>query len=115
MVKRLKDGTILRGRYRLNNIVGQGGMGNVYQAEDLRLPGRLCAIKEVQPELDATQEMREQEQAQFLREASLLARLDHPNLPKVSDFFTEYRVLATCSTAPTTGELNVWVLKAGGK
>ena len=33
----------------------------------------------------------------------------------VSDFFTEYRVLATCSTAPTTGELNVWVLKAGGK
>jgi serine/threonine-protein kinase len=88
-VQRLKDGTILRGRYRLNNIEGQGGMGNVYQAEDLRLPGRLCAIKEVQPEPNATQEMREQEQAQFLREASLLARLDHPNLPKVSDFFTE--------------------------
>jgi serine/threonine-protein kinase len=88
-VQRLKDGTILRGRYRLNNIEGQGGMGNVYQAEDLRLPGRLCAIKEVQPELNAAQEMREQEQAQFLREASLLARLDHPNLPKVSDFFTE--------------------------
>jgi serine/threonine protein kinase len=89
MVQRLKDGTILRGRYRLNNIEGQGGMGNVYQAEDLRLPGRLCAIKEVQPELNATQEMREQEQAQFLGEASFLARLDHPNLPKVSDFFTE--------------------------
>lgn len=88
-MQRLKDGTILRGRYRLNNIEGQGGMGNVYQAEDLRLPGRLCAIKEVQPEPNATQEMREQEQAQFLREASLLARLDHPNLPKVSDFFTE--------------------------
>lgn len=88
-MQRLKDGTILRGRYRLNNIEGQGGMGNVYQAEDLRLPGRLCAIKEVQPELNATQELREQEQAQFLREASLLARLDHPNLPKVSDFFTE--------------------------
>lgn len=88
-MQRLKDGTILRGRYRLNNIEGQGGMGNVYQAEDLRLPGRLCAIKEVQPERNATQEMREQEQAQFLREASLLARLDHPNLPKVSDFFTE--------------------------
>lgn len=89
MVQRLKDGTILRGRYRLNNIVGQGGMGNVYRAEDLRLPGRLCAIKEVQPEANATPETREQEQAQFLREASLLARLDHPNLPKVSDFFTE--------------------------
>ena len=89
MIKRLKDGTILRGRYRVNNIVGQGGMGNVYQAEDLRLPGRLCAIKEVQPEPNATADIRKQEQAQFLREASLLARLDHPNLPKVSDFFTE--------------------------
>jgi serine/threonine protein kinase len=89
MIHRLKDGTILRGRYRLNNIVGQGGMGNVYQAEDLRLPGRLCAIKEVQPEPNASTEIRKQEQAQFLREASLLARLDHPNLPKVSDFFTE--------------------------
>ncbi len=89
MIQRLKDGTILRGRYRVNNIVGQGGMGNVYQAEDLRLPGRLCAIKEVQPEPNATADVRKQEQAQFLREASLLARLDHPNLPKVSDFFTE--------------------------
>ncbi|GMQ77888.1 MAG: hypothetical protein BMS9Abin02_0379 [Anaerolineae bacterium] len=88
-MQRLKDGTILRGRYHLNNIEGQGGMGNVYQAEDLRLPGRLCAVKEVQPEPNATQEMREQERAQFLREASFLARLDHPNLPKVSDFFTE--------------------------
>ncbi len=89
MIQRLKDGTILRGRYRLNNIVGQGGMGNVYEAEDLRLPGRLCAVKEVQPKLEASQEIREQEHAQFLSEASLLARLDHPNLPKVSDFFTE--------------------------
>ena len=61
----------------------------MYRAEDLRLPGRLCAIKEVKPEATATPEMRKQEQSQFLREASLLAQLDHPNLPKVSDFFTD--------------------------
>ncbi|MCI0580997.1 MAG: serine/threonine protein kinase [Chloroflexi bacterium] len=64
-------------------------MGNVYRAEDLRLPGRLCAIKEVRPEPGASPEIRRQAQSQFLREASLLAQLDHPNLPKVSDFFTE--------------------------
>jgi serine/threonine-protein kinase len=64
-------------------------MGCVYKAEDLRLPGRLCAIKEVQPELGISAEDRAQLHDQFLTEASILAQLDHPNLPKVSDFFTD--------------------------
>ncbi len=81
--------TILRQRYRLTKIVGQGGMGHVYRAEDLRLPGRLCAIKSLPPDPMATPEMREQAHRQFLKEASILAQLDHPNLPKVSDFFSE--------------------------
>jgi serine/threonine protein kinase len=89
MIGKIEIGTVLRDRYRLKAVVGHGGMGNVYQAEDLRLPGRLCAIKEVQPEANASPEARRQEHNQFLREASLLAQLDHPNLPKVSDFFAE--------------------------
>jgi serine/threonine-protein kinase len=64
-------------------------MGSIYRAEDLRLPGRLCAVKEVQPEAGTSLEVQEQAQEQFLQEASILARLDHPNLPKVSDFFQE--------------------------
>jgi serine/threonine-protein kinase len=64
-------------------------MGYVYRAEDLRLPGRLCAIKEVRPDPLATETMRLQAQTQFLQEASILAQLDHPNLPKVSDFFSD--------------------------
>jgi serine/threonine-protein kinase len=88
-MQRLEQGIILRERYRITNIEGQGGMGNVYRAEDVRLPGRLCAIKEVQPESYASPDLLKQEQAQFLREASLLAQLDHPNLPKVSDFFAQ--------------------------
>ena len=64
-------------------------MGSVYRAEDLRLPGRLCAIKEVQPDPSASAELQEQAQEQFLQEASILAQLDHPNLPKVSDYFSE--------------------------
>lgn len=83
------DGTVLRDRYRLTTVVGQGGMGNVYRAEDLRLPGRLCAIKEVRPDPHLTPELRTQAHQQFLQEASILAQLDHPNLPKVSDFFSD--------------------------
>ena len=89
MFEPLSPGTILWSRYRVVQLVGRGGMGAIYQAEDLRLEGRLCAIKEVIPELGATLERREQLQAQFYREATILARLDHPNLPKVSDYFTE--------------------------
>ena len=89
MSSTIEDTIILRDRYKLTNIVGQGGMGSVYRAEDLRLPGRLCAIKVVKPDPDATEEAMAQEQAQFLQEASILAQLDHPGLPKVSDFFAE--------------------------
>jgi serine/threonine-protein kinase len=64
-------------------------MGAVYKAEDLRLDGRLCAVKEVLADLNAPPQEVEQMQAQFYQEASILARLDHPNLPKVSDYFTE--------------------------
>jgi serine/threonine protein kinase len=64
-------------------------MGAVYRAEDVRLAGRLCAIKEVRPDWGADTVMWRQAQEQFHREASVLARLDHPNLPKVSDYFTE--------------------------
>ena len=84
-----KSDTILRQRYRLTNLVGQGGMGSVYRAEDLRLPGRICAVKVLPHDPQASEEMRDQAHQQFLKEASTLAQLDHPNLPKVSDFFSE--------------------------
>jgi eukaryotic-like serine/threonine-protein kinase len=83
----LNPGTILWSRYRILDLVGQGGMGAIYKAEDLRLEGRLCAIKEVIPDSGASKEYQEQAQSAFHREASVLARLDHANLPKVSDFF----------------------------
>ncbi len=80
---------VLRDRYLIRRIIGRGGMGSIYLAEDSRLPGRLCAIKEVQPEPDLPESVRAQGREQFYREAQVLARLDHPNLPKVSDFFSE--------------------------
>ena len=66
-------------------LIGSGGMGAVYLADDLRLEGRRCAVKEQRLENAVSQAGREQ----FRQEASILARLDHPGLPKVSDYFTD--------------------------
>jgi serine/threonine protein kinase len=85
----LEPGTLLRNRYEIQALIGQGGMGAVYKAADSRLPGRLCAIKETWPAPGISAESLAQAREQFLREASTLARLDHPNLPKVSDYFTQ--------------------------
>ncbi len=87
MILPLALGTVLRSRYKIVELVGQGGMGAVYRAEDMRLEGRQCAVKEVQLETEA--DFAAQSREQFHREASVLARLDHPNLPKVSDYFSE--------------------------
>ncbi len=85
----IDKGFILRERYHVREIIGRGGMGSIYLAEDERLPGRLCAIKEIGQEAALPDPIRDQAREQFYREASVLARLDHPNLPKVSDYFTE--------------------------
>lgn len=85
----LQPGTVLRERYKIIESVKTGGMGAVYEAEDLRLEGRRCAIKEILLDLGMDETARTQAQEQFHREASILARLDHPNLPKVSDYFSE--------------------------
>ena len=84
----LKTGEVLRSRYKIQRIIGQGGMGCIYLADDLRLEGRQCALKEVENDRSLPPELLREARDQFLREATVLARLDHPNLPKVSDFFS---------------------------
>jgi eukaryotic-like serine/threonine-protein kinase len=89
MSQTLAVGAVLRDRYEIIDLVGQGGMGAVYKADDQRLRGRMCAVKEILPELISAPGMEDQAHEQFYREASVLSRLDHPNLPKVSDFFNQ--------------------------
>lgn len=83
-----KPGEVLRDRYKIRERIGQGGMGNIYLADDLRLEGRLCALKEVEYDRALPERLLLEAREQFLREATVLARLDHHNLPKVSDFFS---------------------------
>ena len=76
----LSSGTLLNNRYRILAILAQGGMGAVYHAIDENL-GVAVAVKE---NLFLTDEY----SRQFQREASILAGLRHPNLPRVGDYFT---------------------------
>lgn len=75
----LDRGTLLHKRYRIVEILGQGGMGSVYRAVDENL-GTDVAVKE---NLFTTDEYARQ----FRLEAVILANLRHPNLPRVSDHF----------------------------
>jgi len=84
----LKKGTVVKDRYTIKRIIGQGGMGCIYLADDTRLSGRLCALKEVEHDTSLDAALHQEAQDQFKQEATILARLDHPNLPKVSDFFS---------------------------
>lgn len=86
----LTKGDILQNRYRIDGLLGQGGMGAVYRAWDLRLSIPL-AVKEMsaQPGLDT--DTLDDLRSQFQQEATVLARLNHPNLVGVTDYFQEGR------------------------
>jgi len=84
----LQPGDILRERYEIIGFIGAGGMGTVYLADDNRLEGRQCAIKEILLLSNLSDAVIQNVRKQFRQEASTLARLDHPGLPKVSDFFS---------------------------
>jgi len=88
MSVRAAKGDLLHDRYRIDRIIGQGGFGSIYLAEDTRLSGRFCAVKQVGYDASLPPKLLEESREQFLKEATVLARLDHPNLPKVSDYFS---------------------------
>jgi len=73
--------TLLQNRYRIVRLLGRGGMGAVYEALDQRLEITV-ALKET---LSSEESMRKQ----FEREARMLAGMQHPALPRVSDHFVE--------------------------
>lgn len=86
----LAAGVQLESRYKVLGVIGIGGMGAVYKAQDLRFPGvlRLCAIKEMINTATDPQ-VRQMIVRNFEREASILATLAHPAIPQVYDYFTE--------------------------
>lgn len=79
-------GTVLKERYVIHSVLGQGGMGAVYLALDRTLGGKRVAVKEMAINFHTRNE-RDKAIEQFRQEAMLLASLEHPRLVSVTDFF----------------------------
>ncbi len=77
---RFVPGTVLAGRYRVVGLLGRGGMGEVYRADDLKL-GQSVALKFLPRGLDHDPERLER----FLGEVKVALRITHPNVCRVYD------------------------------
>src|SRR6266571_2274697 len=75
----IKPGSELAG-YRVESLIGRGGMGVVYLAEHLRLK-RKVALKVLAPEVSGDERFRER----FVIESELAASLEHPNIVPIHD------------------------------
>ncbi len=77
-------GTLLGGRYRLGQVLGQGGMATIFGATDDKL-GREVAVKVLRPEFGADAQF----VVRFEHEAQAAASLSHPNIVQVYDYGTD--------------------------
>lgn len=84
----LKTGELLKDRYTINSILGQGAFGVVYVADDLNIAGAQWAIKEIWEGSLSTDERREALEL-FQKEFNILKNLNHTGVPKVVDCFSE--------------------------
>lgn len=78
---------LLKNRYEITGVLGQGGMGCVYRVADRSRRGRVLAVKELRTTNQAPGKATES-LTLFRTEAQILSRLTHPNLPKVTDYFS---------------------------
>jgi serine/threonine-protein kinase len=78
----LSIGAVVADTYQVTRLLGRGGMGAVWEAAHLRLPGKKVAIKVLHADVAADPEAL----ARFRREAEIASRLGHPNIVEVHDF-----------------------------
>lgn len=79
VIGQLAAGELYAGRYRVGMQIGKGGMGRVYLAEDMRLNGKLVALKLTKP--------LPEERDAFVSEAQLMCGLSHSHLPAIVDYY----------------------------
>jgi len=106
----LPTGHQLDGRYRIGKVIGVGGMGRVYLANDTRLANRPVAVKEMMVG-EGLQERKAVED--FAREARVLAPLSHPGIPNLIDYFAERGRHYLVMEYIAGGDLQGWLDKRG--
>ena len=80
--------TLQNGRYAIDKILGQGGMGAALLARDTRVSNKLVVIKELISD-NTDPEKRKEDVRNFEREVETVASIDHPLVPNVTDYFQE--------------------------
>ncbi len=80
----IRPGTIVADTYEVTRLLGQGGMGQVWEAQHRRLPGKRVAVKVLLGQAAADPNS----YARFRREAEIASRLGHPNIVEALDFNT---------------------------
>ena len=80
--------TVLQNRYRVLKILGQGGFGRTYLAEDQGRFNELCALKELIPTQTGSGAL-EKSQELFAREATILYQIQHPQVPQFRATFEQ--------------------------
>ena len=82
----LDSGDILNSRYRILHQLGHGGFGRTYLAEDINRFNEPCVLKEFAPQLQGSFALSKAQEL-FEREAGVLYRLEHPQIPRFRELF----------------------------
>lgn len=82
----LPDGTIVQNRYRIQRVLGQGGFGRTYLAQDTNRFNEICVLKEFEPRSQGSKHAQKAEEL-FTREAKVLHQLQHPQIPQFRELF----------------------------
>jgi serine/threonine protein kinase len=88
MITELSPGTLINHRYLIQKILGQGGFGRTYLAVDTQRFNEACVLKEFVPATTKEDIIRKSREL-FEREAKVLYKIEHPQIPKFLAFFTD--------------------------
>lgn len=84
----IEIGTVIKNRYQIEGVLGRGGFGRTYLASNVERCGELCVLKVFLP-AGADQQAIQRSRKLFEREARVLYKINHPQVPKFLAWFEE--------------------------